>query len=222
MEVKSFTPTHGSFDFEMSQPTPILSVLIATMPKRSWDLMVLLTVLTEQLKNLALPTQVPSEEPSLWGPGTVYNPPVEILVDSSMDYNIGVKRNKLLERSKGKYIVFVDDDDEVAPNYLKQICLATLHNPDCIGINGRISTDGVNQRQWRISKEYGSWYERNGVYYRTPNHISPVRRELALQAGFPEIAFGEDHGYSMRLLPLLKSEVIIPGNLYFYKYVSNK
>ena len=201
---------------------PVLSVLIATMPKRHWDLMILLTSLTSQLKDITLPEQVPSEEPSLWGPGTVYNPPVEILVDASMDYNIGTKRNKLLERATGKYIVFADDDDEVAPNYLKQLCLATIMDVDCIGISGLITTDGRNQRQWRISKEYGSWYERNGVYYRTPNHISPVKRELALQAGFPEIAFGEDHEYSMRLLPLLKSEVTIPGNLYFYKYVSIK
>ncbi|MFA6087475.1 glycosyltransferase [Mucilaginibacter sp.] len=201
---------------------PVLSVLIATMPKRHWYLMVLLTSLTSQLKDITLPEQVPSKEPSLWGPGTAYNPPVEILVDASMDYNIGTKRNKLLERATGKYIVFVDDDDEVAPNYLKQICSATLQDADCIGISGLITTDSRNHRQWHISKEYRSWYERNGVYYRTPNHISPVKRELALQAGFPEISFGEDHGYSMRLLPLLKSEVTIPGNLYFYKYISNK
>lgn len=201
---------------------PVLSVLIATMPKRSWDLNVLLVALTSQLQDITLSEQVPSEKPSLWDPETVYNPPVEILVDASMDYNIGVKRNKLLERATGKYIVFVDDDDEVAPNYLKQLCLATIMDVDCIGISGLITTDGRNQRQWRISKEYGSWYERNGVYYRTPNHISPVKRELALQAGFPEIAFGEDAEYSRRLLPLLKTEVIIPGNLYFYKYVSNK
>ena len=73
---------------------------------------------------------------------------------------------------------------------------------------------------WHISKDFGFWYEQRGVYYRTPNHISPVKRELALLAGFPEIAFSEDAEYSKRLLPHLKTEVKIPGILYYYRYES--
>jgi glycosyltransferase involved in cell wall biosynthesis len=199
---------------------PVLSVLIATMPKRSWDMNTLLVSLSSQFASIDLP--VINKEPSLFDNGTPFNPPVEIIIDDSMDYNIGVKRNKLLARAKGDYIVFCDDDDEIYPDYLAKICRATLTKPDCIGISGVISFNGKNRRQWHISKEYGSWYERGNTYYRTPNHISPVRRELALQAGFPEISFGEDAEYSRRLLPLLKTEVIIPGILYHYKYISNK
>ena len=66
------------------------------------------------------------------------------------------------------------------------------------------------------------WHQSGGIYYRTPNHISPVKRELALQAGFPEIAFGEDHEYSKRLLPLLKTETIIKENLYHYDFYEQK
>lgn len=94
---------------------------------------------------------------------------------------------------------------------------------DCIGISGIITTNGHDKRQWHISKEYGKWFTGpDGTYYRTPNHISPVKRELALQAGFPEIPFGEDAEYSRRLLPLLKTEVKIEQNIYHYKYVSKK
>lgn len=201
---------------------PVLSVLIATMPKRSWDLNMLLVSLTSQLKDITLPELVPSEEPSLWGPGTVYNPPVEFVIDGSMEYNIGKKRNALLSKAKGDYITFIDDDDKVSPDYLRKICTATLAKCDSIGISGTITTDGGHHRQWHISRDFGSWFERNGIYYRTPNHISPVRRELALQAGFPEISFGEDAEYSKRLLPLLKSEIVLQGNLYHYDYRTNK
>jgi hypothetical protein len=49
-----------------------------------------------------------------------------------------------------------------------------------------------------------------------------VRRELALQAGFPEVAFAEDYEYSMRLLPLLKTEVLITEPMYHYDYWNKK
>lgn len=195
---------------------PVLSVLIATMPKRSWDLNLLLISLTSQLKDIDLPKE--DCEPDLYGNGNPYNPPVEFVIDGSMEYNIGIKRNHLLSRAKGDYIVFVDDDDKISPDYLRKICNATLANCDSIGISGTITTNGGNHRQWHISRAFGSWYERNGIYYRTPNHISPVKRELALRAGFPEISFGEDAEYSNRLLPLIKSEIVIQGNLYHYDY----
>lgn len=144
--------------------------------------------------------------------------PVEIISDVSMLYNIGVKRNHLLNCARGEYIVMVDDDDLVSPDYVAKILAATETKPDCIGISGKISFNGREERQWHISKEFKSWYEHLGIYYRTPNHISPVRRELALQVMFPPIHFGEDAEYSRNLLPLLKTEVIIPGNLYYYRY----
>lgn len=177
-----------------------LSILIATMPIRK-----------EKLKNL-----LSILEPQVLGQ------PVEILTDDSMLYNIGVKRNYLLNRAKGEYIVFVDDDDLVSPDYVENILRATETKPDCIGISGTIIFNGHEQKQWHISKSFKGWFEQLGIYYRTPNHISPVRRELALQVMFPPIQFGEDFEYSTNLLPLLKTEVVIPGNLYFYRYDSTK
>lgn len=175
----------------------MLSILIGTMPIRSEKLANLRAVLDRQL-----------------------TPEVEVITDISMNYNIGTKRNKLLQLSSGKYIVYLDDDDLIASDYIEKILEACKQDRDCIGISGTITTNGVNERQWHISKDFQMWFERGNVYYRTPNHISPVKRELALQAGFPEINFSEDHEYSMRLLPLLKTETKIPGNIYFYRYAT--
>lgn len=176
-----------------------LSILIATMPSRSERFLELRYVLETQILLHKL-----SDE-------------VEIIYDAAMHYNIGTKRNILLNEARGKYIVFCDDDDKVSPEYVLKLFLA-CDGSDCIGISGFITTNGQNKKQWHISKEYGSWYERGGVYYRTPNHISPVKRELALQAGFPDIAFGEDAEYSRRLLPLLNTETKVEGNIYHYDY----
>jgi len=177
-----------------------LSILIATMPSRKQ--------LCEELVNGILAPQV-----------SKHYLDVECIIDDCMAYNIGIKRNKLLEKSNGNYIVFCDDDDSISSNYISSILKAIESKPDCVGINGIITFNGCHEKKWFISKEYGSWYEKNNIYYRTPNHISPVKRELALQAGFPEIAFGEDAEYSRRLLPLLKTETIINEPIYHYRYV---
>lgn len=180
-----------------------LSILIATMPSRKESLVDLKYNLETQTRRHKLTDRV------------------EVIVDASMHYNIGAKRNKLLQQAKGEYIVFIDDDDHIAPDYIAKI-LPACNGVDCIGISGIITTNGANQKQWHISKEYGSWYEANGIYYRTPNHISPVRRELALQSGFPETTFGEDFEYSKRLMPLIKTENIVKGAIYHYDYKTVK
>lgn len=176
--------------------TPKLSILIATMPERFSKFQELLDCLENQYRG---------DE-------------VEIGWDISLEYNIGTKRNKLLSIANGEYVVFIDDDDAISPDYICKVLTAIETGPDCVGISGTITTNGQNEQQWHISKEYGRWFEQLGVYYRTPNHISPVKRELALRAGFPEIEHGEDYAYSMRLLPLLQTEVKIPGNIYHYKF----
>lgn len=151
-----------------------------------------------------------------------HNESVEILIDYHEFNTVGKKRGDLLRRANGKYCVAIDTDDEIADNYIELVLEACKLDSDCIGINGVITTNGVNPKVWFISKEYGKWFEKDSVYYRTPNHISPVKTELALLAGFPDISFGEDYEYSMRLLPLLNSETIITEPLYHYKYNSNK
>jgi hypothetical protein len=67
--------------------------------------------------------------------------------------------------------------------------------------------------------QYREWFtDSAGVHYRSPNHLNPVRRELALEAGFPaKIYHGEDHEFSRRLLPLIKSETSAGSDpLYHY------
>jgi glycosyltransferase involved in cell wall biosynthesis len=145
---------------------------------------------------------------------------VEVISDADMQITTGLKRNRLLQKSNGKFVVFIDDDDEVSHQYVSRILHTIKKNPkiDCIGISGIISFAGNDIRRWHISKAYGRWFESNNVYFRTPNHISPVKREIAVNAGFENISISEDFAYSMAILPHLKHEVKIKGILYHYKY----
>lgn len=175
---------------------PELSILICTMPKRKEVLDVLKNKLIEQDGAMR----------------------IEVLTEcDNGEMSIGAKRNKLLERANGGYICFVDDDDDVSENYVEGILKAIESRPDCVGISGRIFYEG----QWRLfhhSMEYGGWYTgTDGEYYRTPNHLNPVKRGIALEVMFDESKnFGEDKDYSDRLRPLLDTEVRIEEPIYIY------
>ncbi len=152
---------------------------------------------------------------------------VELVVDvDDGQKSIGQKRNDLLARAVGQYVAFVDDDDMVAHDYVDRIVDAltlTDGEADCASLEGVITTNGENPERFTHSIEHARWYSAGGTHYRTPNHLNPIKRELALQAGFPEKNFAEDHDFSQRVLPLLKSEVSTGAQpLYYYWFRSKK
>lgn len=175
-----------------------LSLLICTIPERKFWLGRLLESLKYQ-----------------------QTPEVEIIVEKdNVDMSTGDKRNMLLKEAKGDYIAFIDDDDEVSPDYIAKTLTALQSNPDCCSLNGMLHKHWngqiIRENPFFHSLKYKKWFERGGAYYRNPNHLNAVKRELALQVLFPGINDGEDKDYSMRLLPLLKTEARIDGVIYHY------
>ncbi len=154
---------------------------------------------------------------------------VEVLcsVDNG-ELSIGKKRQTLLERATGEYVCFIDDDDLISSNYISLILNAIETKPDVVGMHLIMKTDGKLSGKTYHSLKYNSWYDEPGespswrFYYRNPNHLNPVKRKLALEVGYPDISLGEDRDYSMRLLPLLKTESYIDQSIYTYEVRSYK
>jgi glycosyltransferase involved in cell wall biosynthesis len=145
---------------------------------------------------------------------------IELLTDDG-EGTVGAKRQRLIEKAKGEYVVFVDDDDRIDHNYLSYILKALESKPDVVGFCGIITINGRNARRFMISKDY-DYIEKKGVYYRYNNHICPVKREIALKVGYNDIGYGEDYDYATRLRPHIHTEVFIDQNIYFYKYIHKK
>lgn len=183
---------------------PVLSILIPTIKRHEPYLKELLAELNEQAEK---------------HPGKV-----EILVDDTESAATGTKRNWLLRNSKGEYILFVDADDEVMCYYVEEVLTGAETGCDCMATNGYMTTDGANKIEWRLSKDYPNTTVFEGgkaVYLRTANHLTPVKRSLALKAMFPEgVSNGEDKEYSERLNKFLKTEYVIEPPVYHYKYQS--
>lgn len=181
-----------------------LSILICTLPERAQafkDLVVLLGVHTD----------------------------VEILSDAAPrgTLSVGAKRQALLERAAGDYVVFIDDDDLVPPFYVPTILAALVTSPDCVGhyelVEGMAKVPQISiwtnaAPRWMEGVVARSHFRVDFV--RTTFHKTPLKRSHALAVGFADMGFGEDHDFSkrLRLTGLCKREVFIPRVLYFYHY----
>lgn len=139
----------------------------------------------------------------------------------------GTKRNNLYESAKGEYVVSVDCDDFITPNYVSEILKALESNPDCVTFDGFMTENGGNRQDWTI--KLGESYEARIVngkqhIYRWPNHLAVMRKSIATSVKFPDIWNGEDYIWSKSIKErgLLKTGVHIPIQLYHYIYLTNK
>ncbi|MGC9260012.1 MAG: glycosyltransferase [Phycisphaerae bacterium] len=190
---------------------PQLSLLIPSLHRRHNMLSALLKELHRQIFTLENPWQVE----------------IHIALDGG-GKPVGEKRDCLLRQARGKYIAFIDDDDMVADSYITDILHAIQTAPlsDCVVFAGRLEVDGVYAGPFDYSIAHKKYHQIGNTYFRTPNHLCPVKRELALQVGFKAINCGEDTDYAQRLYPLLKSEISIPDpqhpksrkTLYYYRF----
>lgn len=131
----------------------------------------------------------------------------------------GHKRNILVNRAKGDYVCFVDDDDDVASDYVTRIVTATKQGADCVGITGRIMWHG----KWIAfvhSLQYKNYSRaKDGTFLRSPNHLNPIRRTIALRHPFTCKDHGEDTDYAMAMARsgALKTETFLDDPpMYWY------
>ncbi len=150
---------------------------------------------------------------------------VEILFFlDNREKSIGTKRNALLRQSKGLYINFIDDDDDVHDHYVKMIHEKLKYRPDCVSLTGIITFNKENPKIFIHSIQYQTYFQKNGIYYRPPNHLNPIKRAIGSQFFFPNQSYSEDTDWAMQIAKsgLLKTEEIITEPYYFYLYVPSK
>ncbi len=186
---------------EKPPDSPRLSILLATVENRA-DLFALLHAeLTRQAKGR----------------------PVELVVAcDAKQISIGRKRQNLLLEAKGEYVCYIDDDDWVSPDYVDQILKALEDAPDCVGFEISCTSNGGQPVSAIVSMRYQAWGDNQDGYryVRSTYHKSPVRRQIALRVGFPDLRYGEDKVYSQGVMRLVKTETFIKAVLYHYRFRS--
>lgn len=154
-------------------------------------------------------------------PQAVAQKNVELLIDADDgELTIGEKRNRLLERSVGTHVCFIDDDDTVADDYVARLVSALSTDPDCVGFRAKWYEDGRHtadttytiRNQKRREIPHGDRF----LVERQPGHLTPIRREIALAVRFQPWNYGEDADFSIRVRPYLNTEVFVDHVLYHY------
>lgn len=177
---------------------PVLSILIPTTPDRQYQFERLYFKLLSQVQ------VVRNIHPSLGE--------VEIRYDNSRKFldgglSIGKKRQGLLDLATGDYVAFVDSDDDVAPNYIEQLVRGCLQGADIVTFKSFIKNDhywalidmSLNNLENEEVNPYGS-------KKRTPWHICPLKREIAMTQRFNDINHSEDWNWMSRILLDVHSE----------------
>lgn len=187
-----------------------LAILICTLPDRQSFLLRLMEILLRQKTD-----------------------EVVIFTDDRVNASIGEKRNHLLAKGVevARYVAFIDDDDIVSGDYVKQIMKGIEREADCCSLTGVITDDGTNPRKFEhsiIHRAYETVTDTTGYalikYLRYPNHLNAIKSEIAGRFQFPEINHGEDTDWATQIFKsgLLKFEHWIEDIIYYYEYRSNK
>ena len=190
-----------------NRPKMVFSILICTIPSRKDMCKRLVSYLNSQCNHNV----------------------VEIITDDG-EGTIGAKRQRLLEKARGEFIAFVDDDDMVSVDYIERICKTILENPNAthLSLTGEVTTDGGQIPDTFVnSTKYERWNDTivdgKSFYERTPSHLSPIRREIALKVGYDsKLHYIEDRMFADQVRPLLTNEADTGSKPLYYYFVDSE
>ena len=192
---------------------PVLTVMIPTIVEREADFRRLLNELNRQIMLLPDPTLVQV----IWK-------------QDNCEMLVGDKRQQLLLQARGDYVCAIDDDDLIEPTYLRSILSAILdeervgRSPDCVVFRGEMTLDGRYNATFDFDLGHKAYRNIGDLCQRTPNHLCPIKRSIAMPIGFVSKQCSEDTDFAQRVYPKLRTQVIVRDRdghkklLYHYRY----
>ena len=110
--------------------------------------------------------------------------------------SVGSKREKLLQNAKGKYMSFIDDDDNITDAYIEDVAAMIRGNYHVMRLRGNISPYTFTHS---IENRLTENMARGDVFIRPPNHLNPMMTDVAKLVRFGNAVRGEDLDWSIRL-----------------------
>ena len=133
--------------------------------------------------------------------------------------SIGKKRDEMLNLANGEYLVYIDDDDRLSPDYIKEIMTCLYNNPttDCV-VFDCICT--VNSGPGKLCK-YGVEFEYGDIlggreWRGKPAHTMVYKSSIAKKHRFSNVNNGEDIEWVRRACVDIIVQTRIDKVLYHY------
>jgi len=178
---------------------PILSILTPTIPERSRSLCFLTSFIEEQA----------SKHPRA----------IEHLaLCDNRQRSIGAKRQALVDIARGKYIAFVDDDDDVSGDYVARLLAAAETNADVITFKQRAIYNGLESEVHFGIRNQDGPFNPGGITLRAPWHICAWKREVVANCLFGESNYGEDLVWCQQARKRVRTAHHIDAVLHTYRH----
>ena len=106
--------------------------------------------------------------------------------------SIGRKRGGLKDLVKGEYMLYVDDDDDVSDDFVKEILKGMKGNPDVIAFKQRAligKLEGIIDFDLKNENEQ---FKPNEVTKRKPFTCCAWKSSIGKVVVFPDLMYGED------------------------------
>ena len=184
--------------------TPVLSVLVPATPKRYqthlWPLWQKLEAQVDALEQEGA---------------------VELLVFlDNRRRTIGEKRDALVQMSRGKFVAFCDDDDDVSKVYISTLVGVGEHAPEhasVITFDQRAVING-EEAICQFSLRHQNEAFKAPSFKRNAWHVCAWRGDLARRYRFPASNYGEDWAWAKHLVMEARGEIRIDRVLHTYRY----
>lgn len=176
----------------------ILSILIPSIPSRFNKMINLYNHISGQIKDKSQ---------------------VEILIwIDNKNRSIGQKRNDLVQMAKGKYLTFVDDDDNVSTDYIDEMLKGCQSDKDVICFRQLAIIDDIwSYVDFSIINE-NQEIQPSSITRRKPFHVCAIRSDIAKKYTFPDVGYGEDWYWMEQVLRDIKTEYKTDKVLHFYRF----
>lgn len=148
---------------------------------------------------------------------------IEFLYDNGPPFlqgglSIGKKREGLVRIAKGKYLCFLDDDEDIAPNYVETLVRLCHQDKDVITFRSFIKNDFywsvVDMRLGNANEEATP----DRIVKRNAWHICPVRSKYAKMYKFEDSNYSEDWTWMKQVLKHCETEAHTDQILHSYQH----
>lgn len=158
------------------------SVLIPTIPGRDAGLRALTTSIREKVARLC---------PSMR---------VEFCIAfDNREMSIGAKRQALLARANGKYLSFIDDDDEITDAYIEDLWACIQGGYHTMRLRGLMKGyEFVHSLEVKLTDMMAT-QDKPPIFQRPPNHLNPMLSDVAKFIPFKNAVHGEDLDWTITL-----------------------
>jgi len=140
--------------------------------------------------------------------------------------SIGVKRQNLLNLAQGEYLVYFDDDDTPAPDYVPSIMAALDSAPGVDAVAFQVQYTNLGTGENFLCKydkdERGRGKRPDGTWHGPICHIHVIRSAVARTVRWLEAPKGSqwtlDATWASAVVENIKTQVKIDRPLYLYNY----